>query len=155
MEFDENTTMGLSVEDQMARISAVLVLRTPHDKAILSIATTQSIVLADERSKVMKVTMVKIGSELDQPCKWVQKLVDASLPIGRKTKWGFVALRDARTKCSDEAWNVFLKEFERFVHFSVKQLVGGSKINQTRKLVWWDEFVDEDDREGLYRYTII
>jgi hypothetical protein len=138
--------------DKMARIHAVVALQSPHDRAVSMAVSRRTDFFAQERRRGHEVTMAKVAEEMERPCKWVRKLIDPSVSITQQTKrWGFVVLRDARTEGSDEAWENFLKQLDGHVYSGVVWLTGGSTINQTRRMIFRDGFVNESDPDDLQR----
>ncbi|TGO47230.1 hypothetical protein BOTNAR_0536g00100 [Botryotinia narcissicola] len=142
------------LEDQLANIDAEVAILTPHENAILTAASLRASSLRKLRNEAMKASIQKAADDGGKPCAWVERLIDRSVPftaIDLQPSWGFVIFRDARTNCSKEAWENFRKSFENALRTGISSLVGSEQINQTRKLVWQDEFVDENDSERIYR----
>ncbi|TGO13164.1 hypothetical protein BTUL_0075g00090 [Botrytis tulipae] len=146
--------MTWPLEDQLANIDAEVAIITPHEDAILTAASLRASSLGKLRNEAMKASIKKAADGGGKPCAWVERLIDRSVPltaINLQPSWGFVIFRDARTNCSKEAWEKFRKSFENALRTGISLLVGGEQINQTRKLVWQDESVDENDSESIYR----
>ncbi|KAF7946089.1 uncharacterized protein EAE97_005127 [Botrytis byssoidea] len=146
--------MNWPFEDQMASIDATVAILTPNEDAIRRAASLQGNSIAKQESEALRVALQKAADNNGKPCAWVEKLIDRSIPlnaISMQPSWGFVVLRDAKTEFSNEDWEVFLQKLETTFFEGVSWLVGGEQINQTRKLFWQDQFVDENDHEGLHR----
>ncbi|KAF7899411.1 hypothetical protein BELL_0097g00140 [Botrytis elliptica] len=146
--------MTWPLEDQLANIDAEVAVLTPHEDAILTAACLRASSLGKLRNDAMKASIQKAADDGGKPCAWVERLIDRSVlltAIDLQPAWGFVVFRDARTNCSKEAWENFLKNFENALSAGISLLVGGEQIRQTSKLIWQDQFVVENDSESIYR----
>jgi hypothetical protein len=151
-ESDANSPSRWPLADNMAQIRAVVALESPHDKAVDMAVSRRTDFFAEERRRAGEVTMAKVAEEMGKPCKWVQKLIDPPVSILQQImSWGFVAIRDVRTRSNDDTFDNFLKPFSAHVSSGVKWLTGGSTINQTRQIVFHHEFLNESDPEDLRR----
>ncbi|TGO45282.1 hypothetical protein BCON_0405g00010 [Botryotinia convoluta] len=145
--------MTWPLEDQLANINAEVAILTLYEDAVLIAASLWASSLGKLRNNAMKASIQKAADDGGKPCEWVERLIDRSIPltaIDMQPSWGFVIFRDARTNCGNEAWESFRKIFEKALYTGISWLVGGEQINQTRKLVWHDQLV-ENDSESIYR----
>jgi hypothetical protein len=99
-----NSTIAWAYEDFMSNTTARVALKTPHESAVTMAVSGR---LNDLSASRRKETMEKYSENIKQPCKWVRKPIDPSVPWNKQTRsWGFVSFRQRFLRLFSSWWMI-------------------------------------------------
>lgn len=141
-------------EDRTAHMKARRALVTPRDDAVSSAVRHRANDFSAARAKETKARLESHVKDMNQPCKWVRKLIDPSVSWSDQTRrWGFVVLRDSATigDSNNDSWERFLTVMDSCVDEGLRLLKGGTAIIPTKEFAFSDEFLSKSSPEILRR----
>ncbi|KFX91927.1 hypothetical protein O988_07507 [Pseudogymnoascus sp. VKM F-3808] len=121
-----NSPVYWGPEDFMACTKARQAVATSRDNAVKRAASARSRTFAAIQREEIQASMKKHAEVMYQPCKWVENLINPSIPWTLQTvRWGFVIFRGDAID-----WNNNGNTWDRFLHYTNEFILADKNVSE-------------------------